>query len=646
MKPIRLTEVGCAAVDRGPNAPNLFQDPKSSENALPPHSGGTRDDTAQRRALEAILGHYAQAENNPESGLYDGRMLEAADLWCWDARPYPAFPALDDIWADASAWNAGHWLNGRLVGAGADLIAAVLRRGGVEDFTVTGVEGTASGYVIDRPMRTREALAPLLTAFDVVAAERDGRVSVVGREPAGTEIALESLALPEDGASVRAERRLEPRAAAARVRFIDETADYQTGAATVRSDDDVDDGGRDLDLPVVCAGDLAQAAATRLLQAEGEDALVLALDPLGRMRLEPGDVVAVEGRAGAWRVERISADEAPSARLVRLGAGAAPGGAGGGWTPGEPPVVAGAPFVRLLDLPPLVGFEDDDRPLVAAAVEPWRPMQLHAGPTPGALTVRATVETPATVGRLVEALSPGVVHRWDDANSLRVAVEGAAPESAAEAAVLAGANLVAVEAGDGWELIQFRQATLEGAGLWRLSGLLRGQQGTEVERAAGAARGAIVVFLMSDMARARFGREERGLPQVCRTGPSGQPPGGAGVAQTLFTPRGLHHRPWRPAGLTARSDGDGGQVLSWAPRARLYGDNWESETAVGDAARWRIDILNDGATVRTFETLQPQAIYTAAMRSVDFADAGVGRARVRQWGEGFGWGQPAEIALD
>ncbi|WP_292070702.1 baseplate megatron protein TIM-barrel domain-containing protein [Brevundimonas sp. UBA7534] len=124
--------------------------------------------------MEAILGHYAQAENNPESGLYDGRMLEAADLWCWDARPYPAFPALDDIWADASAWNAGHWLNGRLVGAWADLIAAVLRRGGVEDFTVTGVEGTASGYVIDRPMRTREALAPLLTAFDVVAAERNG----------------------------------------------------------------------------------------------------------------------------------------------------------------------------------------------------------------------------------------------------------------------------------------------------------------------------------------------------------------------------------------------------------------------------------------------------------------------------------------
>ncbi len=44
--------------------------------------------------------------------------------------------------------------------------------------------------------------------------------------------------------------------------------------------------------------------------------------------------------------------------------------------------------------------------------------------------------------------------------------------------------------------------------------------------------------------------------------------------------------------------------------------------------------------------MQPQAAYTAAMRAEDFAGGGGARARVRQWGEGFGWGQPAEIALD
>ena len=54
-KPIWLTEIGVPAVDKGANEPNVFPDPKSSESAIPPFSGGSRDDLIQVRALEAIL---------------------------------------------------------------------------------------------------------------------------------------------------------------------------------------------------------------------------------------------------------------------------------------------------------------------------------------------------------------------------------------------------------------------------------------------------------------------------------------------------------------------------------------------------------------------------------------------------------------
>src|SRR5690606_29361344 len=121
MKPVRLTEFGCAAVDRGGKAPNLFSDPKSTENALPPYSTGARDDRMQRTLLEAVLGHFDDSTNNPLSAVYGGRMLEGADAWCWDARPYPAFPARGDLWADAGAWRTGHWLNGRMQGQAADV---------------------------------------------------------------------------------------------------------------------------------------------------------------------------------------------------------------------------------------------------------------------------------------------------------------------------------------------------------------------------------------------------------------------------------------------------------------------------------------------------------------------------------------------
>lgn len=45
-KPIWFTELGCPAVDKGPNQPNVFPDPKSCESAVPHFSNGGRDDRA------------------------------------------------------------------------------------------------------------------------------------------------------------------------------------------------------------------------------------------------------------------------------------------------------------------------------------------------------------------------------------------------------------------------------------------------------------------------------------------------------------------------------------------------------------------------------------------------------------------------
>ncbi|MBI1186920.1 MAG: hypothetical protein GC206_06235 [Alphaproteobacteria bacterium] len=53
-KPVWLTELGCPAVDKGGNSPNLFIDPKSSESKLPPFSSGARDDVIQRRVSKRI----------------------------------------------------------------------------------------------------------------------------------------------------------------------------------------------------------------------------------------------------------------------------------------------------------------------------------------------------------------------------------------------------------------------------------------------------------------------------------------------------------------------------------------------------------------------------------------------------------------
>ena len=78
-KPIWFTELGCPAIDRGTNQPNVFFDPKSSESFTPHFSRGWRDDAIQRAYLEATYLWWGEAANNPVSSVYGGRMVHVPE---------------------------------------------------------------------------------------------------------------------------------------------------------------------------------------------------------------------------------------------------------------------------------------------------------------------------------------------------------------------------------------------------------------------------------------------------------------------------------------------------------------------------------------------------------------------------------------
>ncbi len=113
-KPIWFTEFGCPAVDKGPNQPNVFYDPKSSESFLPYFSTGSKDDPVQRAYLEATLSYWR--DHAPVSAVYGGPMLTTDHMfaWAWDARPFPDFPGRTAVWHDTPNYELGHWLTGRL----------------------------------------------------------------------------------------------------------------------------------------------------------------------------------------------------------------------------------------------------------------------------------------------------------------------------------------------------------------------------------------------------------------------------------------------------------------------------------------------------------------------------------------------------
>src|SRR5690606_7426846 len=137
---------------------------------------------------------------------YGGRMVDPANicLWAWDARPFPAFPAMTATWRDGDNWHRGHWLNGRLssVPTG-NLFAAILADHGLAGFDATQGGGGIAGYVIDRRLTARAALERLVDLFGVAVRDDNGVIQLGDELAAGTPaLALDELAVTQNGAVV------------------------------------------------------------------------------------------------------------------------------------------------------------------------------------------------------------------------------------------------------------------------------------------------------------------------------------------------------------------------------------------------------------------------------------------------------------
>jgi len=671
-KPLWLMELGVPAIDKGANAPNLFLDPKSAESAAPHFSSGARDDLIQRRALEAYLAYWADDARNPLSPATGQRMIDVTRtcLWAWDVRPFPQFPARDDIWADGPAWRRGHWLNGRAGAATlAETVLDLAARAGVDDFDPSALSGIVGGYIVDAPTTLAAALGPLMAAYRFDVRESEGAL-VCRHLDDGDIVALAADdALADDPR--RAFRRSDIGEAPleARVRYIDGGEDYRIAMTSARQRDFVGEGVVTLDAPLVFdesqAATLAEAALADARAAR--ESSVLSVGP-ARLDLEAGDRVDLaELGAGVFRIARIE-DEHERTAGALAGSGVAGEGAGGpvrkltlvanstqrraspaGAEIGapSPPLHPSRPQLVVLDLPPPFGAETEDGPRAAVYASPWRgPVTVFLGADRASVTPRGLAELPASAGELVWALHAGPLGRWDDGNVTRARIPGATLSSVEPMALFGGANAFAIaQSGGGWEIVQARSVTLVDADTWELRGLLRGLQGTETGDVAPA--GACVVVLNDALARLEMGAHERGATLTAVAPPAGLPASDANALELAFAFDDIWARPFAPAHIAGRRLASGDVALSWVRRARIGGDPWQGEPPLGEEAEaYRLEIL-DGATVkRVIETATPAATYLAAHQTADFgAPPATLTVRIAQVSARFGPGRGRDSIL-
>ena len=651
-KPIWFTELGCPAVDKGSNQPNVFVDPKSAENALPYFSGGARSDAVQRRFLDAHHGWWQGS--GPEAGMVDpGHVF----LWTWDARPYPAFPEQTALWSDGGNWQRGHWLNGRL-GAGtlADVIAAVLSDHGFSAFDVSGVAGDLPGFVQAEQSSARALLEPLMEVFQVDALEADGKLVFRSRQKSALPpVEIDVLAERPDEAALEESRgHAGDFSGETILDHFDPAAAY--GRATARSRRMADGSDRvlRLALPAVLYDGAAASAVEAALrdQRAGQRRITFRLPPTV-LGVTPGDVVRLaDGPEGRFLVTGVTDGLVREVEARGVAAGDsrtfAPAEGGRSPTGGAGPADAFAPEVVFLDLPIFEAGAAEGFARVAAYAKPWRAMVVSSSDGSEGFRAKARLERPARLGWLAAELPAGVLGRFDPEREIVLDLVSGGLSAVDSLTMLNGANRLAVQAQNGgWEVVGFAGASEIAPGRWRLTTLLRGLFGTEDAMASGHLSGALAVVLDEAVLPLGLDLAEVGRVSNWLVEAVGAAGGQAGPFVFAGGERAL--TPLAPVHLRGRRGADGVVRFSWVRRGRVDADTWLATDIPLDepSEAYRLEILSGVAVVRRVETTSPDFTYATANELADFGAAQTAiRIRVRQLGRAIPLGVPAEANLN
>ena len=637
-KPIRFTEFGCPAVDKGPNQPNVFYDPKSSESSLPYFSTGSKDDPVQRAYLEATLAYWR--DHAPVSTVTGLPMVSTADMyaWAWDARPYPDFPGRTAVGHDAPNYELGHWLTGRLSEVPLKWIIAELCGAAGVTATDTSALTSAStlvlGYATDALASPRDILAGLMDAHQFDARESGGVLQFFARgNVRTTALEVDGLAVEGDadpGYSFTREAETEL-PGALRLTFVDPYRSYASagveGRKAIGNSQNVAELATGAVLDPAYATDVATSLLQQLWAARETGTVKL---PPSLLALDAGDAVTVsfDGLTLPFRIKSLGSTTFRTAELVGfdpslLRIGSPPQARSG------PPKLGsfGPPLVEFIPLPPVTGAEPDLwAPRIAAFAVPWGGVDLYRSNGGGGFDYVTTVRTPSVMGHLTSPLHAGPVGRWDRGNVVSLTRYGGGQLlSLSEPQVLSGAGAIAVKSAAGaWEVVQYTGAELVAPGSYNLTRLLRGQLGTEGAIADPAPAGTrIVVLDAGTLTLLPMSVDQRGLVQVLRYGPSAFGPSDPSYTEVdlAFDATGL--RPFSVAQAEAARDPPGEDVtFTWVRRTRFAGDSWDVDTVPLNEETEAYDLeITDGAghVVRTVRDLAaPTWLYPAALQTADF----------------------------
>ena len=534
--------------------------------------------------------------------------------------------------------------------AAIDMGDAVQRLADSDGGTAIDVSGRftpITGHIAARAGSIADNLAPLLAISGAALVNGQG-LAIIG----GTDFAVD---VPDGDLHARRPDGEHTRDRATRqggdlaingveLGYFDPDRDYQAGLQRARR------GGAGMLSARLLSSAMTAATAKQLATA------VLARSEAGRVQtsarlpwrhvgIRPGTQVRFSNDSQIWRVRKTQFEafvmHLELDRVDVQASGARSADPGRAVSVASQP--AGSTHLLCLDLPALPG-EVPVQPrlwLAASGSAPgWRRAELTVSRDDGfSYQAAGIVEGGVVQGVATTALATGIAAAWDRFSALEVELLSDAMwlQPVSEAAALAGANLALV----GDELLQFTRVEMLAPRRFRVSGLLRGRQGSEAAVSGHVAGEHFILLDRASMLAIDLPLESIGQSVIARANGSGDRDTPA--VSTRIGGKALS--PFAPAHLRLSWDGDD-VVAVWRRRSRS-GFGWADlvDAPLAEASEaYHIEILLDGVLVRTATTLSPTFAYAASDRIADGGGTSF-QLRVSQISALVGPGRPAVATL-
>ncbi len=275
----------------------------------------------------------------------------------------------------------------------------------------------------------------------------------------------------------------------------------------------------------------------------------------------------------------------------------------------------------MIDAPPLPNNDTDSLKIhlaVAGAGQNWNGTALYRSSDGGELggnhfELIKLFEKASSFGVAKTILNHGHYATWDRGNRCDVILTSGALSSVTELAVLNGANIALL----GNDLIQFQNAELIDAKTYRLSNLLRGRQGTEWAT-GNHAIGDRVILLNNDIGTLDMVADFIQRQLFYKAVTLGKSL--AGTQEQDFAYNTISLKPFAPVHITGLRDNVGNLTINWIRRNRTA-NGWRDnvDTPMSEATeRYNVDIIKNGAVIRTFDVLTPDVLYSTTHQITDF----------------------------